>query len=292
MSAASFGLTPEQAAAIQLFATDLDGTLLRDDQSLSPRTRQAVAGATAAGIEVVFVTGRPPRWLPAVIDASGHRAPAIVANGAAVLDPQTAVMHDLRPIPAETVHIVSSRLRDRLPEVAFAVEHVPAAGAVWDHVGVFTHEPHYRPHWQPPHPVAVGDLTGIVGQWGALKLIGRLPDQRLNAEDFRDLAHEVVGADVEVTLSDPRLHIVEMGATGVSKGAAVARLAARRGWGPTSVAAVGDMINDLSMLTWAGYPFIVGNAHPQLHALGAPRLPSNEEDGVAILLETLVGLRG
>jgi len=292
VSAAGFGLTREQAAGIRLLATDLDGTLLRDDQSVSPRTQAAVAAATAAGIEVVFATGRPPRWLPAVIDASGHHAAAIVANGAAMLDPGTATLTDLRPIPTETVHAVTTRLRERLPEVAFAIEHVPAAGAVWDHEGVFTHEPHYRPHWQPPHPVTVGDLAGIVGQRGALKLIGRLTDQRLPAEELRDLTHEVVGTEVEVTLSDPRLQIVEMGATGVNKGTAVARLAARRGWGPASVAAVGDMVNDLSMLTWAGHPFIVTNAHARLHALGATRLPTNEEDGVAILLETLVELRG
>lgn len=284
-------LDAERAARIRVVATDLDGTLLRDDQSVSARTRDAINDAQAAGITVVFATGRPPRWLPPVIDQTGHTAEAIVANGAAVLDPVAARLVDHRPIATDTVHAVGARLRARMPGIAFAVEQVPAAG-VWEHAGAFAHEPAYSPRWQPPHPVTVGALEIILEQPGPLKLIGRLPNAGITAEQLRDLAHAEVGEDVEVTLSDPRLHMVEMGAAGVSKGSALAGLAHRHGWRADEVAAVGDMVNDIPMLTWVGNPFIVGNAHTRLRGLSAGVLPSNEADGVAVLLETLVAHRG
>lgn len=68
-----------------LVATDLDGTLLRRDFTVSERTRRALRDATAAGIEVVYATGRPPRWLPDVYEATGHRPITVCANGALTL---------------------------------------------------------------------------------------------------------------------------------------------------------------------------------------------------------------
>ena len=68
----------------RLVATDLDGTLLRTDGSLSPRTVEALGAAEAAGIHVVFVTARPPRWLDALADAVAGHGTVICGNGAFV----------------------------------------------------------------------------------------------------------------------------------------------------------------------------------------------------------------
>ncbi|MDQ1721635.1 MAG: hypothetical protein QOI26_1369, partial [Pseudonocardiales bacterium] len=74
---------------IKLLASDLDGTLLRSDNTVSQATRDALAAAEAAGLIVVFVTGRPPRWLHEVAEATGHRGVAVSANGALTYDLHT-----------------------------------------------------------------------------------------------------------------------------------------------------------------------------------------------------------
>ena len=60
------------ADAVRLIATDLDGTLLRPDLAVSTRTIDTLARARAVGMPVVFVTGRPPRWIPPVVEVTGH----------------------------------------------------------------------------------------------------------------------------------------------------------------------------------------------------------------------------
>ena len=77
---------PEPPVPPRLIATDLDGTLLRDDKSVSPRTIAALAAAEQAGIEVFFVTGRPARWMGVVSDHVHGHGLAICGNGAAVVD--------------------------------------------------------------------------------------------------------------------------------------------------------------------------------------------------------------
>ncbi|CAM5410948.1 hydrolase [Streptomyces canarius] len=78
--------TPAAALPPRLIATDLDGTLLRDDKSVSPRTVAALAAAEEAGIEVFFVTGRPARWMDVVSEHVHGHGLAICGNGAAVVD--------------------------------------------------------------------------------------------------------------------------------------------------------------------------------------------------------------
>ena len=71
---------------VRLLATDLDGTLLRSDGTVSDRTRAALRAASEAGLLVAFVTGRPPRWLDEVIETTGQRCVAVGANGAVLYD--------------------------------------------------------------------------------------------------------------------------------------------------------------------------------------------------------------
>ncbi len=99
---------------IKLVATDLDGTLLRSDSSVSPRTRAALEAAEAAGLVVVFVTGRPPRWLDDVVEQTGHLGVAVGANGAVIYD-----LHDEHVVRAHTLE----------PEVAQAVAADVRAGS-------------------------------------------------------------------------------------------------------------------------------------------------------------------
>ena len=86
-------------ATIRLIATDLDGTLLQPDGTVSPRARAALRAARARGLRIVLVTGRPPRGVRSL--ALGDYAEvAICANGALTYDPAADRLLEQRPIPS------------------------------------------------------------------------------------------------------------------------------------------------------------------------------------------------
>ena len=107
---------------VRMVATDLDGTLLRPDNTVSARTVAAFAAARAAGLPVVFVTGRPPRWLPPVVEATGHAGIGVCANGALVVDLDTHEVLETHPLPHDAIVETVGILRAEIEGVAFALE--------------------------------------------------------------------------------------------------------------------------------------------------------------------------
>lgn len=99
------------------------------------------------------------------------------------------------------------------------------------------------------------------------------------------MARELAGTDASVTLPGP--WTVEVSAAGVSKAAALAELCDELGIAAADVLALGDYPNDLPMLAWAGRGVAVANAHPEVLAAADEVTASNDEDGVALVLETL-----
>jgi hydroxymethylpyrimidine pyrophosphatase-like HAD family hydrolase len=104
---------------VRLAAVDLDGTLLRTDQTVSERTRRAIAAATAAGVEVVAVTARSPRSTGPLAAAAGIGGAAICANGAIVVDLSSGSILQHEPLSADVAARVARRLRERQPGIAF-----------------------------------------------------------------------------------------------------------------------------------------------------------------------------
>jgi Cof subfamily protein (haloacid dehalogenase superfamily) len=270
---------------IRLLASDLDGTLLRSDNSVSQATREALAAAEAAGLIVAFVTGRPPRWLHEVAEATGHRGVAVSANGALTYDLHTETILAEHPLPPGVLAEVTSVLRAKIPQVRFALEY-----------GLdFAYEPEYRHDWEispdtdragrPLPPPAAVDLAQLLDK-PAVKLLakghGMVPDE------FMDLVEDLVGDQVTVTRSG-HSPLVEISATGITKAFGLAALADSHGVGRHQVAAVGDMPNDVPMLEWAGRSYAVANAHPAaLAAAGTVLEETNDEDAVAKLIRTLL----
>lgn len=120
----------------RLVATDIDGTLLGDDRTLSARTATVLQRICAQGTPVVLVTGRPIRWLQLVYDQLAAPLPAICANGAVVYDPVADEVLRADPLAPELLAEVARRLRAAVPEVSFAVEIVDSRQ--------MRHEAHYR----------------------------------------------------------------------------------------------------------------------------------------------------
>jgi Cof subfamily protein (haloacid dehalogenase superfamily) len=258
---------------VGLVATDMDGTLLGPDGSVSARTTRALARLRAAGVVVVLVTGRPPRWVRGLLDDDAVHELVICTNGAVVYDPAADRIVAHNPLASEIAARLVRRLRERAPGVVFAVE--SGTG--------FRRESGYlaRAAFDPP---AVGDAIDLVnGQ--VSKLLVRHPE--LAFERLYALAVEAAGPDAVATYSSNDL--VEISAAGVTKASALERLCADLGVDAKEVVAFGDMPNDLPMLAWAGHAVAVANAHPDVLAAADEVTASNAEDGVAQVLERLVG---
>ncbi|MGH3238908.1 MAG: Cof-type HAD-IIB family hydrolase [Spirillospora sp.] len=260
-------------ASPRMIATDLDGTIVRSDGTLSARTVAALTRVEQAGAALVMVTGRPPRWMTNVAAAVGHHGVAICANGAVLYDLHTDTVLHASEITPDVVAETVGRLRALVPELRFAVEHPTG----------FVFEDSY-------------DL----GRWDAEALGGRSvsadeivhhPGTKLlafqpgaDADALTEKAVEAVGDLVTVTNSSGR-GLLEMSVRGVTKASALAALCAERGIASDGVVAFGDQLNDLPMLTWAGTSYAVANAHPLVLAAVTHKTSSNDDDGVAEVLE-------
>ena len=262
-----------------LVATDLDGTVVRGDGTISARTVAALRAVEDAGACVVFVTGRPPRWMREVAEQTGHTGLAICANGALVYDlHREEVVERFELAPAVALDVVR-RLRAALPGIAFAAESVPTGGPA-----SFGREPDYRLRYDIGEH-RVGTVEELLDAPLAKLLVRH---EQHDVDDLLAAAREVLGDLVEVTHSTPHgPALLEVSAPGVSKATTLARLCAERSVDAERVIAFGDMPNDLPMLAWAGTSYAVANAHPDVLAAVDRRTASNDDDGVARVLEQL-----
>ncbi|SEL75382.1 hypothetical protein SAMN05444583_11426 [Rhodococcus maanshanensis] len=274
-----------EVTGIRLLATDLDGTLLRSDRSISRRTAAAMSAAALAGIEIVWATARARHSVHELALECGFRGKAICANGAVVLD-----LADGTPVITATTSITTAaattamgRVRTLMPGVVFA------------NVGPtsFVAEPEYAAlcefadHHRHPHEMSLSELLPALEE-PMVKIVVRHPEVS-SAELYR--AAVAAGVDgVELTHSGAPY--VEMAPSGVSKASALAELCAADGIEAHEVAVVGDGINDIPMLSWAGTALCPSNALPEVVSLADRVLAGNDDDGVARYLEELVAASG
>lgn len=268
----------------RLIATDLDGTLLRDDKTVSDRTIAALAAAEEAGIDVFFVTGRPARWMDVVSDHVHGHGLAICGNGAAVVDLHGDegghIFVKVLPLERTGALDVISILRAAAPGTSFAVERT----------GGIHHEPGYPPlHFDPASSVAPAEKLlaedSDTADQPVLKVLAHHPE--LSPDDFLALARASVGDRASITRSSPTA-LLEISGPGVSKAGTLALCCAERGIAASEVVAFGDMPNDVEMLSWAGTSYAMGNAHPQAVAAASRRTVANNEDGVAVVIEQIL----
>jgi Cof subfamily protein (haloacid dehalogenase superfamily) len=254
---------------VRLIATDLDGTLLRSDGSVSTSTARALRLAAEAGVAVVPATARPLRWLNGYGFAT-RLSHAVFANGAVVYDIAAAQVISRHQLAPEMLAALCDRIGAAVPEALFAVE-VDDGLAMW-------HEPDYPLRSDLGQPgVAPAERADMIAR-PAAKLLVKAP-----GVDPQLLVARVVaaaGVDAEVSVS-AGYGLAELAAVGVSKASGLAAVAARLGVTAEEVVAFGDMPNDLPMLSWAGRAVAVANAHPDVLAAAHEVTASNDDDGVA-----------
>jgi Cof subfamily protein (haloacid dehalogenase superfamily) len=269
---------------IRLVATDLDGTLLRSDGTVSPRSRAALRAATAAGLLVAFVTGRPPRWLDEVIEQTGQVGVAVGANGAMLYDLARAEVLRTHPLPPPVLADLTDTLRGAFPDVQFAAETGRGFAAEPGYVHDWAINPRHDRLGRPMPAPLVGPLAQVIAE-PAVKLLAK--DRGADADEFLIRAEALVGPRATVTHSSS-YGLLEISAPGVTKASGLAELADLHGVSAAEVVAIGDMPNDVPMLQWAGRSYAVANAHAAVRAAADEVVASNDDDAVAALIESLL----
>lgn len=261
---------------VRLLVSDLDGTLVGSGMRISARSREAVRGLAARGCAVAIATGRMIEAALPFVRELGVTQPLVAYNGAWVRCLASGTDWHHRPVPQALVAPVVSALE--------------AAGL---HVNLYLED---RVHMRALTPEGEAYLAharvepALCGSWEVLgpcaptKILAIGPEDRVTAA-LAELRPRYAGR-LWLTQSMPTF--LEVTHAEANKGAALAQLAARLGFEPEEVVAVGDNLNDLEMLAWAGTGVAMGNAHPELIAAADHVTASVADDGVAELIDHLV----
>jgi Cof subfamily protein (haloacid dehalogenase superfamily) len=262
-----------------LIATDVDGTLLNTQERITPRTRDAIRAAVAAGATFVLATGRPPRWIPPVVEELGFAPMAVCANGAVVYDAAADRIVSARTLPVDVL--------TELAEIAVRV--VPGAGLAAERIGRTAHDsatpqfvsaPGYEHAWLNPDNTEVSHQDLLSAP--AVKLLVRKLGMS-SAELAAALGRHVgLLGDVTYSTNDG---LVEISPVGISKALGIEEVARPLEVCAEDVVAFGDMPNDVPMLRWAGHGVAMANAHPDAIAAANEVTTDNDDDGLARVLE-------
>lgn len=262
-----------------LIASDVDGTLLDPSERITPRTRQAVTAATAAGTHFILATGRPPRWITPVVEALGFAPVAVCANGAVIYDSATDRVISARTLSVDSLGELAELATRLIPGVGLAVERV-GRSAHDTATPQFVSAPGYEHAWLNPDNTEVSyeDLLSAP----AVKLLVRKPG--MPSSELAGVLARHIGVQGDVTYSTND-GLVEISPIGISKAVGVEDVARPLEIAAEEVIAFGDMPNDIPLLRWAGHGVAMGNAHPEAIAAANEVTAPNNDDGLARVLE-------
>jgi Cof subfamily protein (haloacid dehalogenase superfamily) len=257
-----------------LIATDLDGTLVPQDQvAPSAYTAEILRRVDEAGIPLVFVTARPLRWMDGFWPHVGSHGLGIVSNGAVVYDVHARAALTVNGLdPSAGLEVVDA-ITAAVPGATFAIECLDGIRLGTDFV--------------ERYPVPEGTTRGPLAEiWDvpALKLLVR--HEAMDHTEFCDRTIAAVGGAATATWTGPGL--VEISASGVTKASALVGVCSDLGVSPADVIAFGDMPNDIPMLTWAGTSYAMAEAHESVIAVANHLAPPCADDGVAQVLASLI----
>ena len=263
----------------KLIGTDLDGTIVAHYGFISERTKIAFAAAHAAGIEIYFVTGRPIRWMKEIAENFNFGL-GICGNGAMLYDFKEEKILEEWLFSVEAQLETVKRLRELIPHVTFAVEVDQQ----------FHREKKYVPRWDiGADNVGAEQIEELIKR-PALKMLARCAHGEFTSDQMLALASKALVGIATVTHSNSTDSLLEISADGVSKGATLAKMAARHGLTADDCVTFGDNPNDFSMLSWAGRSWAMADGHPDLMKYAKFQTDAHQEDGVAKVIERLLEL--
>jgi Cof subfamily protein (haloacid dehalogenase superfamily) len=271
---------------IRLLALDIDGTILDSNGDVPEANRDAIARAIDAGVEVVLATGRRYDFARAVIEQLPAPLTLILSNGALVKTSEgETVMRDL--LPRDVARAVLVRVPQHRASAAVVFDR-PRDGQVvfesidWHHprhARFFATNRPFLSEVSPLEACLTEDPIQVMFTGGCVEMRALFGALHEDARDFSLALTEYEHRDFS---------LVDVVRAGCSKGSALTAWSARRGFVRNEVMAMGDNLNDLQMLEFAGTPVLMGNALAELKARGWAVTASNDEAGVARAIETYI----
>ncbi|ANE05053.1 Cof-type HAD-IIB family hydrolase [Corynebacterium crudilactis] len=270
-------------SAPKLVATDVDGTLINSSERVPQRLREVITRMTAQGVTLALSTGRPPRWIHLVLDQLSVQPICVCANGAVLYDSakdEIIAAHTLSSAVMKNTVMAARVALESHGGMSIAVER--AGKSAYDAAEeLFLVTPEYSHAWP-------SDEHGIVSEDEVLaepatKLL--LRSDHLESKELFDIVRAAVPVDqVHVTFSMSG-GLIEIAAPGVTKALGVSMLAEQLNIAREDVITFGDMPNDIEMLQWAGRGIAMGNARPEVKAVADHITGTNDDAGVADILE-------
>ncbi|MFE7334288.1 HAD family hydrolase [Streptomyces griseus] len=263
--------------AYALIATDLDGTLLRPDDTVSARSRAVLARAAASGARHLIVTGRPVPGIRALLTDLAYTGLVVCGQGTQLYEAGSGRLLRSATLDREAADTALGKIEAEVGAVFAAVDQDGVDGVTLIEAG-----------YRMPNPTLparrVGSRDALWAQ-PVIKVLVRHPE--LGDDELTAAARAAVGELATVTMAGPGT--VELAPRGVDKGTGLALAAELLEIGAERTIAFGDMPNDLPMFAGSGHRVAMGNAHPELRAAADEVTLSNAEDGVAVVLERLFG---
>ncbi|MEU8095695.1 HAD family hydrolase [Streptomyces rubiginosohelvolus] len=267
-------------SAYALVATDLDGTLLRPDDTVSARSRAALGLAAASGARHLIVTGRPVPGIRALLADLTYTGLVVCGQGTQLYDADAGRLLRSVALDREAADTALGKIEAEVGAVFAAVDQDGVDGVTLIEAG-----------YRMPNPTLPAQRVGSrddLWERPVIKVLVRHPE--LGDDELTAVARGAVGDLATVTMAGPGT--VELAPRGVDKGTGLAAAAELLGIGAERTVAFGDMPNDLPLFAGSGLRVAMGNAHPELRAAADEVTLSNAEEGVAVVLERLFGTGG
>lgn len=278
----------------RLIAIDLDGTLLKADQTIHPRALAAIGEAQKRGVTVVPCTGRSWRESVGALAPVSGLSGGVFCTGAVLADMPTGRTLEKRNLPTKIARHILDALHGE-DDAVLAFTDADATGHEYFVTGK-------------------GKLTTNTAFWFKQTGMRHVAKERLHDDDLRHVLrlsmvtneenafrwgrrfeaehaeHVEVHAFEAMRRNNPTepVYLFELFAKSVSKWDGLKRLAARHGIGPHEIAAIGDEVNDLPMLRHAACSVAMANAVPAAKEAARHHTLSNEEGGVGHAIEQML----
>jgi Cof subfamily protein (haloacid dehalogenase superfamily) len=264
----------------KLIATDLDGTLVRSDETVSPYTHEVLARVRSAGIPIVGATGRGPRLIELVRADIPAADFLVMGGGSRVLDlrdPQAPLVLRDERLDGEALGELLATLEREVGPLSVLVEAGDEPRSpLWGDL---------HPAWRYPEVVEARVRTeALAGR----VIKGFAYHDSYDADQLLALACRLIDP-ATATVTQAGLGYIEICPPGVDKASGLSVVAQALGVDPDDVLVFGDMPNDLPMFRWAGFGRIaVANAHADVLAAADQVTLSNDADGVARYLDAML----
>ncbi len=282
---------------VHLLALDLDGTLLNSHGEVSHRNRAAIERARDSGVKVAIVTGRRFRDARPIALTLGLNVPVISHNGALTKHARTLETVAVLLLPLDAARISLKVGRAEGVDALVSDDHKGLGVLVYDHVSGDNRPVLQYIAWA--RRIHGEDDQESVRQVPSLEeYLDHEPVHMAFSGGCAKMTHleaillKELGSAVKIlltTYSSKDFSLLDILHPQASKGAGVAAAAAELGISREEVMAVGDNLNDLEMLRYAGTGVVMRNAEPALHEIeGLHATDANDEDGVAQAIEKFV----